>query len=120
MNTLIYILIMWIGAISTVMTLFGVVFFGYYGYQYVCAWWKTPSDQAVTYFTEFWAKKRKQAIVAALVLFLGLSMPSRGEAVAWYAAYKAANASVWDRLFSSKAAVEEAADSIARRLGEQK
>ena len=106
MSLIAYIIIMQIDLISSLMMLTGTGFFACHGWQYAKLWWVTPSDQPTP--CAFWKKCRKQAIVAGVVLLIGISLPNRAEAVAQYAAWKIANASVWDRLFADKAALENA------------
>ena len=105
MSLIVYIIIMQIDLISSLMMLTGTGFFACHGWQYTKLWWMTPSDQPVP--GEFWKKRRKQAIAAGIILFIGFSLPSRGEAVAQYAAWKVSNASIWDRMFADKAALED-------------
>jgi accessory gene regulator protein AgrB len=100
MSLLIYILIMQIGFISTVCTLVGLGYFGLHAWRYIKIWWDTPSDEPVVY-GGMWPKRKRQCIVMAVVLIVGISLPSRNEAIAMTAAWKVANASVWDRLFTS-------------------
>ncbi len=111
MSIAIYLFVMQVELISNTMLMAGLTFFGYYGWQYVKLWWHTPSDEPVP--SVFWKKRRKQTIVAGAVLLIGLALPSRTEAVAQYAAWKVANASVWDRLFTDKASF---ADTVGRMI----
>lgn len=99
MSLIVYIAIMQIDLISSLMMLSGAGFFGYHGVKYARMWWSTPSDLPVAYV--FWKQRRRQAVVAGAVLLIGMALPGRAEAVAQYAAWKVANASVWERIFSS-------------------
>lgn len=114
MNALICIAIMQIGTISNICVIGSLSFFGYHFVKYARVWWVTPSDQPVPF--EFFKTRRKQAIVMAVILGIGLSLPSRNEAVAQYVGWKTANASIWDRLFANNATVDQTVDRIVEQI----
>jgi hypothetical protein len=117
MSLVIYVAIMQIDLITSIMMLAGAGFFGYRGWQYLKLWWVTPSDEPVP--CEFWRKHRKQSIVMGVILMLGMSLPSRTEAIAQYAGWRLANASLWDRVFADKASFEDAVGKLITQAGER-
>ncbi len=118
MSTILYLFIMQIGTISTLLTMSGLAFFGYHGLQYAKTWWVTPSDEPVS--CDFWQKRRKQSIVMGIVLLIGISLPTRSEAIAQYFGYKAAHASIWDRLFPNRETIEDTAKKLANQVAEER
>ncbi|MDR0378914.1 MAG: hypothetical protein LBI62_03055 [Candidatus Accumulibacter sp.] len=89
-----------LNAISSVLFWGGLVFLGYLFWEYACIWWDTPMEKEPPW-KAFWARKRKRATLAAVIMLVSMVMPSTRDAVIMTVVPAIARHSIWDRLLGS-------------------
>lgn len=89
--------IMKLNTISSLLFWGTMFYLGYLSWGYACIWWDTPVEND-SQWKEFWARKRKRTMLAAVIMLVSVLMPSTKDAVIMTTVPAIARHSIWDRL----------------------